>query len=291
MYVDDSRITLEKIPANTTAGQQPISSPPAGSVSLYVDNLTNHISQIDENGVYIDLCYPSFVRYFNWQWDCEANTTAANIPGWQMSLIGTGTSAIVTTGIASGTPTTTQAVNLPNHPGVLSYSSSTTANSGVQVAWGANTGGIQLRAGLIFDCMFFPVTFANTTYRFGFTDSTSSADSVDGVYFEINGSSSIVAKTAANSVRTTGAATGTLTASAWYHARIYVNSLTSAVFYIYDEAGAQVFTDTITTNIPSGAGRETLPRFIVTNSSGVATFLAQIDFIGWRGALTRGGNG
>lgn len=291
MYVDDGKVVLEKIAAGTLPGANPVPLPGSGDIVLYADNLTNHLHQIDDSGLYVDICYPSFLRYFNWSWDCESNASTANVPGWQNSVIGAGTLAVVTTGIASGTPTTNQAVDLGNHPGVLSLSSSATVNSGVQITWGANTNAIQLRAGLVFDCVFFPVTFANTVYRIGFTDSATSADSVDGVYFELNGSADVVAKTSSNSVRTTGTATATLSASTWYHARIYVTSTSSVSYFVFNAAGTQIFTDTITTNIPSGNGRETQLRFIVTNSSGAATFLAQLDYIGWRGALARGGAG
>lgn len=292
MFVDDGNIVLEKQPlAGSPLAPVIPSAAPSGSIKIFSDFITGHAHQIDESGVYVDLCYPSFLRYVNWSWECDGGATATNIGGWQNSAIGSGTIALTNATITSGTPTTAQCVDSQNHPGCLSFSSSSAANSGIQCTWGTASGGMLLKAGIVFDCIFYVVSVANATYRFGFCDTSTSADAVDGAYFEIQPGGTLVAKTASNSVRTQGAASFAIPVDAWYHARVSVNSLTEVIFTLFSTTGVSLFTDTITTNIPSGSGRETLPRFIVTNSTTTATFICQLDYIGWRAPLQRGAAG
>ena len=224
--------------------------------------------------------------------DCAGLASAA-INGWQATVVSAGTIAVVTTSVATftvGINTATQAANLANHPGVLSFTSSTTANSGAQYTWGAATAGVTLKGGEVAEFIFFPINFATSTYRFGIHDASTSADAVDGVYFEMSTSGVLTGKASNNSVRTTSAAIATLTAATWYHARLKLNANATAVtFTVYNQTGAVVGTpQTVTTNIPTAVGRDALPRFIVTNSGVTATLLAQLDLAGWKSPVTRG---
>jgi hypothetical protein len=117
--------------------------------------------------------------------------------------------------------------------------------------------------------------------RFGFHDSTTSADAVDGAYFEVPaGSLNISGKTASNSTRSTTGTAYTLTVNTWYRARLVVNSNASQVdFYLYNDSGTQLWTNNLTTNIPTGAGRQTGAGLIATNSGTTATLLAYWDWM------------
>jgi hypothetical protein len=180
----------------------------------------------------------------------------------------------------------------PNHPGILRISSSTTANSGGYVL--TDTTAFRIGGGEVFEIIFQPRVSgnANTTIRMGFLDTTTSADATDGVYFELPANSlDIVAKTANNSVRTTSTAIATLTVNTWYRLRIEINSnATQANFYVYNENGTLLGSTSITTNIPTAAGRETGAGLVATNSGTTATLLAYFDFmaVGYNGReLTR----
>jgi hypothetical protein len=282
MFVDDAQIDLEEQNVNTAP------TPAAGRIALVADSFTGHLWQIDDQGVALDLCYPVNLRYAHYQWDCNNLGTAANIQGWQCSTIALGTITNVTNSIASGTPTATQAINLQNHPGVLSFSSSTTANSGGQCTWGGTTTGSPVAAGRVYDFVFFTVNLANATIRLGTNDSFSVADSVDGVYIEVLPGGIASGKSSNNSVQTVSASSFTLAANTWYHARISIPTATTGLFQIFNEAGTLLWSDTVTGNIPTGVGRNSLPRFIVTNSTTTATLVCQLDMASWKGSVTRG---
>lgn len=181
-----------------------------------------------------------------------------------------------------------------NHPGVVQLSSSATANSGVLFTTTQTI--LRLGGGEQFDAVFrTPAAFTNVTYRLGFHDTATSADAVDGAYFELVGSGVIVAKTSNNSTRTTSATVATLIASTWYHARVSLNAnATLATFEIWDDSGTLAGSTSIGTNIPTAAGRETGAGFIATFGGVAATVLAQLDYLSFsiqqrslvRGALT-----
>lgn len=282
MFVDDARIVLEEQDVNTAP------TPAAGRIALVADSFTGHLWQIDDQGVALDLCYPVNLRYAHYQWDCNNLGTAANIQGWQCTALFSGTITNVTVSIASGTPTSIQALNLANHPGVISFSSSTTANSGGQCTWGGITTGTPVAAGRIYDYVICPINLANATAMLGVNDAFNNADAVDGVYIEIAPGGIASGKSANNSVRSVTASTFTLTGNSWYHMRVTITSSTAALFQIFSEAGALLWSDTVTGNIPTGVGRNCLPRFIVTNSTTTATLLCQLDMASWKGPVTRG---
>jgi hypothetical protein len=66
----------------------------------------------------------------------------------------------------------------------------------------------------------------------------------------------------------------------WYRLRVLINADASRVdFYCYDEAGNQLWTDNITTNIPTAAGRETGCGIVATNGGTSAVALVDVDLI------------
>jgi hypothetical protein len=63
----------------------------------------------------------------------------------------------------------------------------------------------------------------------------------------------------------------------------------SVTFALYDDSGALLWTDTLSTNIPTASGRETGAGIIGTNSGTSATDLYHLDYmaIGWGSDRTR----
>jgi len=186
---------------------------------------------------------------------------------FDLALISLGTQAKIA-GVAS-------------HPGILRISSSTTANSGGYILTDINA--FLIGGGEIFEVIFQPLVAnnTNTTIRMGFLDATTYVDAVDGAYFELSpGSLAIKGKTASNSIRSTTATSYTLTVSTWYRARLEVNSNATQVnFYVYDDSGTQLWTDSLTTNIPTALGRNTGAGVIATNSGITATALVYFDYM------------
>lgn len=191
-----------------------------------------------------------------------------------VSSNGSATDPFTLTAIASGTGNAPNNANA-NHPGAIRFRSSTTTNSGILI--GANTAQFLLGGGEIFEAIFRLETLALSTFRIGFHDTATNADATDGVYVEIDGSGVATGKTASNSSRSSTGTTTTLAASTWYRLRIVVNSTSLVTYTIYDEAGSVVWTDTLTTNIPSSAGRQTGCGTIATNSGTTALDLLELD--------------
>ncbi len=206
----------------------------------------------------------------------------------------------IVTAISTGTVGVAPAAGVVdgNHPGVMLIRSSTTANSGVYVVGGigAALDRFRIAGGEQFDLIFrTPAALTNLTYRLGVLDTVTSADAVDGIYFEMPASGAIVGKTSNNSVRTTSATIATLVANTWYHARLVVNAGATAVdFFIFSDAGTQLGTVNSTTNIPTASGRECGPGGVFTNSAATSVDVVNLDYMAFsvpgrklvRGALT-----
>lgn len=165
-----------------------------------------------------------------------------------------------------------------NHPGILRTTSSTTANSGGYCL--TDTTAFLIGGGEISVHIFQIVTLTNSTIRIGFLDTTTSADSTDGVYIEIPSTGAAVGKTASNGTRTTSSTIATLNTATWYRAVIGVNfDATNCWFGIYSESGTLLGSQTISTNIPTGAGRQCGHGFVATNSGTTAVGLTDMDYM------------
>jgi hypothetical protein len=188
---------------------------------------------------------------------------------WGLNLIGAGSS----TGLPGSS----------NHIGIQRFSSSINANSGITLILlyrievllaGTETSDFILR----------PQTLAGTTIRAGFHDCTTSVDAVDGAYLEIaqvgGVDGTVVGKCASNSVRSTTASSYLLTTNTWYRLRIAVDATAALVtFTLLSEAGITLWTDTLSTNIPTAAGRETGHGIAATNSGTTAVALVDLDYL------------
>jgi hypothetical protein len=120
----------------------------------------------------------------------------------------------------------------------------------------------------------------NGTFRLGFHDATTSSDAVDGAYLEVASTGVGTGKTASKSTRSTTATTYTLSTATWYRLLIVLDSAAARVdFYLYNDAGTQLWTNNLTTNIPTASGRETGAAVIGTNSGTSATDLYHLDWV------------
>jgi len=209
-------------------------------------------------------------------------------------LVATGTQALdpfLGTAIASGTSNQpTAGIIDANHPGAIRLLSSTTTNSGFFV--GTNISSIRLAGDDHFNAVFQLASLALNTTRLGFLDTATVADAVDGAYLEIDASGVVTGKTANNSTRSSTGTTYTISATTWYRAFIRTNAANTAViFYLYNDAGTLLWTDTLSTNIPTASGREVGAAFVITNSGTTAIDLAHIDYMSFaiRRSVQRGG--
>jgi len=166
-----------------------------------------------------------------------------------------------------------------DHPGILRLTSSTSANSGAYILMGVSS--FLLKGSCRCDAVVRTSTLAGTTVRFGFHDSASSTTPTDGAYIFIDPVTNLLTgRTFDNSA---GSVTGTsyaVTTPTWYRLRVQVNTDATRVdFYVFDEAGNTLWTDNLTTNIPTTAGRETGNGIVATNSGTTAVSLVDVDMI------------
>lgn len=165
-----------------------------------------------------------------------------------------------------------------NRPGIVRLRSGSNANSGYLIATNANS--LILKGGEVFlSALIINSIAATTVIREGFIDTINSSDCVDGVYFEIT-NGLIRAKTSTNNVRTSSTNTFSIVVDTYYWTAIRINSdATLATFKVFNEAGTLLFTDTISTNIPTA--RDTGVGIIGTSSLTGGTDLYSLDFMGF----------
>ena len=188
-------------------------------------------------------------------------------------------SPFTTSALSGGTFTTAPAVADANYTGVLLIRSSNTSNSGVR---SATTQPLISATGLTFRSIIqFNLSLAARTTRIGFMDTITSADAVDGVYFEVTNLTA-VAKSSSNSTRTTAGSTFVLVVGRFYVFDIIYTSDTAARFVIVDvTTGTVVYDVTVSTNVPSGIARAFFAQVISTHGASSVNDLMLLDYIGF----------
>jgi hypothetical protein len=184
---------------------------------------------------------------------------------WYITAITSGTVAAL-----AGTAT---------HPGIIQFKSATGANSGYYCIFGTST--FLIAGGESTDFVFRPQTLAGTTIRAGFHDTAVVTAPVDGCYLHMDPVTALMTgRTMNNSNSSTTGTNYQLVTNTWYRGRVKLNADASRVdFYLFDDAGNQLWTDNLTTNIPTSAGRETGHGLVATNSGTSAVALVDLDLI------------
>jgi len=197
-----------------------------------------------------------------------------------------------TAGVAfsGGFPTAPSAgVATANTPGVIRIRSGSNTDSGYKYG---NSNTQLITGGEQYEVIFNPATLTNSTMRFGFYDAPPPLNVVDGAYLGVSGGI-MFGRTASDDGGAGGnTATGTsfnLVAGTWYRARVTVNSNATRVdFYLYNLSGTQLWTDNVTTNIPTASGRETGSGVSAMNSA-ASTNIVHLDYMAqwWDKPLVR----
>jgi hypothetical protein len=167
----------------------------------------------------------------------------------------------------------------PNAPGIVSHSTGTTATGGIFRHRGINTfklggGEIQLETRVRFTIL--SDAIQEYAYFFGFGNANAAIPSngvffgynrvVDGHFWSIN--------TVNNSVATKTVLANTVSNFVWYKLKIIINAAATSVdFYLN---GSLV--GTLTTNIPTGSGRECGPGVSIKKSVGTAPRSMEHDY-------------
>lgn len=195
----------------------------------------------------------------------------------------------------SGTIAQSTTISSENNPGVLTITSTVTSANGGGNIIPANTStprGFAFGVGSKFDVIVRTASLAGTVnMRFGIIAGTvNPTQPTDGVYFTLT-NNSLIGQTANSSVRSSTAAFTSIASDTWYHFRVIVTSSTLATYQLYDMNGSLLWSDTLTTNLPT-IGTGVQPTFIAYNTVAESRQLAHVDYISYtypqmnRGALT-----
>ena len=165
------------------------------------------------------------------------------------------------------------------HPGVHRIAAAAVPNSGWRIHHGLIS--YLIAGGEWTQCIYRPQLLAGTTMHFGFCDTSTFAAPVDGVWLHQDPITGIIyGRTMENSAGSQTVTGYQLVTNTWYRLKIVVNPDASRVdFYVYDMAGAELWTDNLITNIPTGAGRLTGHQVIISNTGSGAVDLGDFDFL------------
>jgi hypothetical protein len=209
-------------------------------------------------------------------WDDFNSPTTAGETNWTVTTAGGGGVAI-----------TVQATASSNNVGVIRLNSGTAAAGRASL----HKGNISYLIGAGFHYFETYVNIATLStatdeysLRIGWGDQTGAGDMVDGVYFEYDRLNSVNwrIKTSNNSTRT-ATSTGTAVATGWVKLAIEISGNGTRVDYFIN--GTNV--GNITTNIPTGANRNTDLLLKIERSAATATRTLDIDYIRTKTLLNR----
>jgi hypothetical protein len=186
---------------------------------------------------------------------------------WRIAVIGSGS--------FRSTPGSAQ------HPGVSCWASGSGSADGVTLHTNKNA---LLLAGSETTKLFYAwISGYRAVLRFGFHNSDNATEPTDGAYIELNwdvNGNTIYGRTATGGVQSTTGTTFLIDGTDWRSMEVVVNADASQVdFYIRNEAGATLWHDSLTTNIPKTAGHEVGCTCIMYDTRGSAVDQISIDAI------------
>jgi len=186
---------------------------------------------------------------------------------------------------ATGSGISTRDTGDGAHPGIWTYSTSTSSTGVGYMLSGDNASGILFNgmAWELYMRLKIPTLSDGTetfAVRFGFGDNVT-GDNTDGAYFQHDNTTNIwLGKTANNSSRTTASGGTPVTVTAgWNDLRISVDSTGSTVTFYVWSGGAWVSIGSSTTNIPKTAGREFGVVGHIVKSAGTTARTLSLDKI------------
>jgi hypothetical protein len=188
---------------------------------------------------------------------------------------------LVATAIGSGS--IAAGTSSARHPGVVTISDSTTANGGGRIDTESTAfllaGGERIAFAFQYNSI-----KAGATAQLGFRDNTAVGTPTDGAWLNIARVASdtiLSGQTNDNTGVATTATTFTMTVDTWYRGIVTVlDGATGVLFELFSEDGVPLWSDSLATKIPTGAGRFTGAGVIATESStDAAAVLLTLDYL------------
>lgn len=174
--------------------------------------------------------------------------------------------------------------SIPNHPGVI-RSTQSGANTGYRFSM--NLLNPYLGGGEVMEFIFQAQSTSNTVFRLGLQDSVNSTAPSNGGWIHVAGTT-LNGKTAAGGSTSTTGTSYTISTSVWYRARVFVADGAGTVYFeLYTCAdGALVWSDSLSANIPTIAGREVGPVATFYKTTAGTVDLADLDWMSFYGSRT-----
>lgn len=166
-----------------------------------------------------------------------------------------------------------------NHPGIMVISSSASVDSGYAL-FSLATSGLLIAGGEHYEEIFSISSVTNTVHYIGLIDAVTATAPVDGVFVSVAATTGVMTGYASNNSTTTATGTTyTLSLSTWYRIVVDIASdASSATFSLYNSSGTLLWSDTVASNIPVTAGRETGIGSLHYVTSGGVQEIAKIDW-------------
>lgn len=188
------------------------------------------------------------------------------------------------TGAAVSAGTITAIDSSVNHPGVVAFRDSTTAGGGYRAD--AAVAAFHIAGGEKFVCTFQARTaLTSMLASLGFRDNSTATEPLDGVFLRLvgDGTSNVTVsgRARSNNAQTVTASSHTLPINTWVTAIITVaEGGASALFELFAENGTLLWSGTVASNLPTGAGRFTSVGVIATESTtSAAVDLIWLDYL------------
>lgn len=179
---------------------------------------------------------------------------------------------------SNGSPTIAQIASIANHPGLWRITSGAAANGAYFVYL---QGSILLGGGEVAECIFRVNSTTDLVFEGGFLDQTLPTTPTDGAWINIAGTT-LSGKTANNGSVSTTSSTYAISTATWYRMKVVVNdSAASVTFYLYNASGTLLWSDTLSTNIPTAAGRETDMGVAACKTTAGSASLIDIDWLAY----------
>jgi len=170
----------------------------------------------------------------------------------------------------------------PDHPGIVRITCAAAANSGARIL--TDDASFRITGTERTDLIFSIPDLADVQIQFGFFDSSVGTPPTDGAWAQISKiggiDGTVQGHTADNTATSTTASSTTVAAGTWYRLKVEVNAAgTLVTFTLFNAAGATLWTDTLATNIPTGAGRECGHGVVAITKGTAATSLIDLDYM------------
>lgn len=175
-----------------------------------------------------------------------------------------------------------------DHPGIIRLSSVATEDSGYRFMTALNC--IRLNGGESAEFVFRTgISLADVRIRLGFQDSNNYTAPTDGMYIDINGTT-LKGITRNNGAETVTGTTYVISTVTWYRVKIALSTdKATATFWLYSEAGNQLWSNTTGANIPTAVDRELGHGFVTWITSASGRILMHLDMMvaSQAGVITR----